>query len=148
VTKQSLLDLIYTAHRLLAELESAPRDYGTGDFLYSSDIHTVMAISCRSGCNLTELASAMGVSKPAAFKFVRKMLGLGYLIKERPTGSEKEVSLFLSEKGKKATLAHEAFERKTFDPLRAIEADLAESERLVIGNFLRSLQEALVRDRS
>jgi DNA-binding MarR family transcriptional regulator len=141
------LDLIYEAHRLLGKIEDAPRDYGTGDLLYSSDIHTVVAVSRSEGCNLTELASSLDISKPAASKFVKKLIRLGYLRKERPVDNGKELSLYLSDSGKRAVFAHEAFEKRIFGPLRSIEAGLAEGDRAVILNFLRSLQGALARER-
>jgi DNA-binding MarR family transcriptional regulator len=140
-----LLDLIYRAHRLLGELESTPRDYGTGDLLYSTDLHTIVAVSRSPGCNLTELAIALDVSKPAASKFIKKLLGLGYLVKERARDSEKEVSFYLSEAGERAAHAHEKFEKRTFGPLRAIEAALQDADKKTIRAFLESLQEALER---
>ena len=137
------LDLIYEAHRLLGKIEDAPRDYGTGDLLYSSDVHTVVAVSRSEGCNLTELAVSMDISKPAASKFVKKLIRLGYLRKERPADNGKELSLYLSDSGKRAVSAHEAFEKRIFGPLRSIEEGLAQGDRTVILDFLRSLREAL-----
>lgn len=139
---RSLLELIHAAHRLLEKLESVPRDYGTGDLLFSADIHTVVEVDRKPGCNLTQLAKSMGVSKPAAFKFVKKMLALGYLHKDRPAGNRKEVSLKLSLKGKAALKAHAEFEKRTFGPLMSIEAKLSDADNQTIKRFLRQLEKA------
>ncbi len=137
---RSLLELIYAAHCLLGKLESAPRDYGTGDLLFSADIHTVVEVDRRPGCNLTQLAADMDVSKPAASKFVKKLLSLGYLRKDRPTCNRKEVSLSLTRKGKAALNAHADFEKRAFGPLLAIEARLSRADHETIKRFLRQLE--------
>jgi DNA-binding MarR family transcriptional regulator len=139
---EGILDLIHRAHRRLGELESTPRDYGTGELLYSSDIHTVVAVARQPGCNLTQLASSLGVSKPAASKFARKLLRTGYLVKERQAANAKEVSFSLSPKGRRAEQAHQRFTRKVFGPLQAVESGLSASDRRVIHRFL----EAIVRE--
>jgi DNA-binding MarR family transcriptional regulator len=136
---EGILDLIYKAHRRLGELESTPRDYGTGELLYSSDIHTVVAVARQPGCNLTQLASALGVSKPAASKFTRKLLRIGYLVKEKQAANAKEVSFSLSPKGRRAEQAHQRFTRKVFGPLQAVESGLSASDRRVIHRFLEAI---------
>lgn len=136
---EGILDLIYRAHRRLGELESTPRDYGTGELLYSSDIHTVVAVAQQPGCNLTQLAGSLGVSKPAASKFTKKLLRMGYLVKERQADNAKEVSFSLSPKGRRAEQAHQRFTRKVFGPLQAIESGLSASDRRVIRCFLQAI---------
>jgi DNA-binding MarR family transcriptional regulator len=142
MAEEGILDLVYQAHRRLGELESTPRDYGTGELLYSSDIHTVTAVARQPGCNLTQLAGSLGVSKPAASKFTRKLLRTGYLVKERPMANAKEVSFSLSPKGRRAEQAHQKFTRRVFGPLQAVESGLGASDRRVIHRFL----EAIVRE--
>jgi DNA-binding MarR family transcriptional regulator len=139
----SILERIYRAHRKLSELESARRDYGTGDMLYSTDVHTLAAIDQRPGCNLTELATALAVSKPAAVKFVKKLERLGYVTREMRAGSEKELSFGLSAKGRRAEAAHRRFEERTFAPLRAVEAALSAEKRKTVIAFLDSLEGAI-----
>jgi DNA-binding MarR family transcriptional regulator len=142
MSEPSILDLIYKAHRYLSQLETSPHDYSTGDILFSSDIHTVKAVSEHEGCNLTELADSMGVSIPAAFKFARKMLKLGYLTKRQASGNAKEVCFSLTQKGKNAVQAHELFEQKRFAPLRVLEEGLSAKDRKVIIEFLERLSDA------
>jgi DNA-binding MarR family transcriptional regulator len=137
---EGILDLVYKAHRRLGELESTPRDYGTGELLYSSDLHTVAAVARQPGCNLTQLAGSLGVSKPAASKFTRKLLSTGYLVKEKQAANAKEVSFSLSPKGRRAEEAHRRFTRKVFGPLQAVESGLSESDKQVIRRFLAAIE--------
>jgi DNA-binding MarR family transcriptional regulator len=143
--KTSLLERIHSAHRWLQALESSRRDYGTGDLLYSADVHTIVAVSQHHGCNLTELAEALGVSKPAAFKFVRKLTQLGYLVKAPAPQSGREVELRLTPKGESAVTAHRDFEKRTFGPLRAVEARLSAQDHAVVTRFLADLQHVIDR---
>jgi len=139
---RSILELIHAAHHLLEKLETTARDYGTGDLLYPADIHTVIALDQHEGSNLTQLAAALDVSPPAAFKFVKKLVSLGYLQKERLSGNDKEVALYLTEKGKLAVAAHRLFMQKVFGPLMAIEASLMTVQRDTIRKFLQDLERA------
>ncbi len=91
---------------------------------------------------MTQLAASFGVSPPAAFKFAKKLVSLGYLRKERLSGNDKEVALFLTEKGKLAVAAHQRFMQRAFGPLMAIEASLAPTQRETIRQFLQDLERA------
>jgi DNA-binding MarR family transcriptional regulator len=139
---EGILDLVYRAHRRLGELESTPRDYGTGELLYSSDIHTMVAVAQQPGCNLTQLAGSLGVSKPAASKFTRKLVRMGYLVKKMQADNAKEVSFSLSPKGRRADQAHQRFTRKVFGPLQAVESGLSASDSRVIRCFLEAIGRA------
>ena len=142
MAEETILGLVYRAHRRLGALESTPRDYGTGELLYSSDIHTVEAVARQPGCNLTQLAGMLGVSKPAASKFTRKLLRRGFLVKGIQAGKVREVSFSLSPKGRRAEQAHQRFSRKVFSPLQAVESELSESDRRVIRRFLEAIDRA------
>lgn len=142
--RDSILDLIYVAHKYLARLESSPRDYGTGDLLYSTDIHTVTAVSEFPGINLTQLALHLDVSKAAASKFVRKLVDKGYLLKGQSKYNNKEVLFNLTAKGRKAAKLHREFELETFRPLMKLEQSLADDERNTIVSFLNRLTNAII----
>lgn len=139
----TILDYIYQAHRLLSEMEAKPRDYGTGDLLFASDIHTVVAVAEREGSNLTEIAVSLGISVPAAFKFTTKMVRLGYLSKQKQIGNAKEVVFFLNDSGRRVVQIHTDYERSRFGPLRAYEEQLPEADRRVIRDFLAGLHQRI-----
>lgn len=136
---ESVLDYIYAAHRYLAALESEPRDYGTGEELYASEIHTVVAVRRTPLCNLTSLAAALGVSPAAASKFTAKLLRRGYLTKGKAPGNRRDVLFEVTGKGRLAAEGHDQFERETFGALRRIEGELPPEARAAIIGFFRSL---------
>lgn len=138
-----ILDLIYYAHTYLNELESVPHDYGTGEDLFSSDIHTVTAVADHPGINLTQLAEKLSVSKAAVFKFTAKMINRGYLEKKHSINNQKEVLFYATEKGRIAAKGHENFEENTFGPLLQVEKDLPGKDREVISSYLQRLKEII-----
>lgn len=102
------------------EFESTPRDFGTGDLLYSSEIHTVQAIGDSTDINLTELSLKLDVSKSAVSKFVKKLLDKGLITKNKLQGNNKEVVFGLTDKGRTAYLGHKRFDQDTFSPIYKI----------------------------
>lgn len=137
--RESILDMIYRTHLYLQERERTPRDYGTGDLLYSSEIHTVVAVSKAPGCNLTVLAARLNISKAAVSKFVAKLVLKGYLVKSKPVDNDREVIFNLTKKGQTATKGHQAFEKKTFGPFFQVEAALSERDYQAIKEFFKEL---------
>ncbi len=134
-----LMELIYKTHKILQNIESTPRDYGTGDLLYSADIHTVTAVAKNPGCNLTQLAESLIVSKPAAFKFVKKMVSLDYLYKEKSSDNKKEINIMLTSKGKTAIEKHIAYESELFDKIYKITNELPPEEFQIIEKYMLKL---------
>ncbi|MDA3822703.1 MAG: MarR family transcriptional regulator [Bacteroidales bacterium] len=143
MTNINLLNLIYKAHIKISELEKTPHDFGTGELLYSSDIHTIIAIGEREGCNLTELSQRLNISKPGAFKFARKMLGADYIRKEQVKENNKELAFFLTQRGKKAMQAHIEFRNRVFKPLESLQNELNPEEVKIISDYLTSLEGAI-----
>lgn len=120
----TLLDYVYEAHRYLSKLENMPRDYGTGELLFASDVHTVAAIALRPGANLTELSVELGISKAAVSKFVVKLMRRGYVEKEKNKADRREVRFRLTDKGARAADGHARFAEEAFGKLQSIEATL------------------------
>ncbi len=137
--RKPILDMIYTSHLYLQKLESTPRDYGTGDLLYASDIHTVVAVAGAPGCNLTELARILSISKAAASKFVAKLMRLGYLVKSKRLDTGRDVIFNLTPKGHSAAKAHEKFVTETFGPLLEIETALNDADYRIISDYFSKL---------
>lgn len=142
---ERIIDMIYESHLYLQKLESTPRDYGTGDLLYSSDIHTVVAVSRSPGCNLTQLAALLSISKAAVSKFAAKLVRMGYLAKSRRMDNDREVIFNLTKKGQAAVRGHEAFEAKTFGPLFEIESNLSDSDYRAIREYFQQMRTVVER---
>jgi DNA-binding MarR family transcriptional regulator len=144
MAQQTLLDYIYIGHRWLSEMEKTPRDFGTGEIINPSAIHTLVAVSRKPGCNLTQLAGEMDVSKAAVSKFAAGLIKRGYLLKHSPKIVRgREVFFTLTTKGEKAVQGHEAFVRSVFGPLMEIEQKLPVKEQEVIRRYFESLKKII-----
>jgi len=137
--KQEIIKLYMKSVDLMREIESKPRDFGTGDLLYSSTIHTLVQIGKNPGINLTNLAEQLDISKSAVSKFIRQLIDLGLITKSKDINNRKEVIFYLSEKGVVAYHGHESFEREFFDVIEKNLNALKEREKEVFITFLRSL---------
>jgi DNA-binding MarR family transcriptional regulator len=94
--------------------ESLPRDFGTGDLLFMSEVHTLCAIGAMPGINVTNLSVRLGVTKGAISKMTKKMEDKGLLERYHEPGNDKEVLIRLTPKGKKAYLGHENHHKEAF----------------------------------
>lgn len=140
------VELIYGAHLRLAAMEAKPRDYGGGRPLFASEVHALTRVHENPGINLTELASGLEVSKSAASKVTRKLLGSGFIETRRLDDNRKETHFFVTERGKAAAEGHRVFRERVFGPLFERERKLDPSERTIVSNFLIDLSRLLKDD--
>jgi DNA-binding MarR family transcriptional regulator len=111
----ALHDIIIQFTRIMNkfnELEKEPVDFGTGEKLFPSEIHTVQAIGAKPGITTTEISSMFGITKGAVSQVTAKLHRRGYLHKERNREYGKEIFLTLTEKGGIAYRNHELFHKK------------------------------------
>lgn len=93
-------------------LEKIPIDHGTGDLLYASEINTLEIIGKYPGINMTQLARRRGVTKGAVSQIVAKLVKKKLVAKNPAVGSDKELSIMLTEAGGVAFENHEKFHEK------------------------------------
>jgi DNA-binding MarR family transcriptional regulator len=94
-------------------IDKKPKDYGTGDLLYVTEIHTIHCIAENPEINMTQLAEMTGVTKGAVSQTVKRLIGKRYIAAYK-TRNKKEVNLRLSDKGYLINLKHEEFEKEQF----------------------------------
>jgi len=138
-----LIELYFRSHNMFKLMENKPRDFGSGDLLYTTEIHTIESIGKNSGINLTKLAEYMGVSKSAVSKTTKKLLKKNYIIKSRPVDNQKEVIFNLTDKGRKAFQGHEIFSQEVFEKIFDILKNLKEDEVVIIESYLKKMNKEL-----
>lgn len=137
------IEFLLRVNNKLNLISREARDFGSGDLLYSTEIHTIVAIGKNPGTNLTQLAEMLGVSKSAASKFIKKLMEKHYIIKSRPLDNQREVIFNLTDKGKIAFQGHERFSNETFKRVYDIVENSGEREVVIIEKFLEQLSEEL-----
>jgi len=97
--------------------------FGTEDPLYPAEIHTIAAIAGNEGVSLTQLARALGISKPTLSERMRKLVAKGFVNKETNPDDRKAVTLWLTEKGVTADHHHTLHHEKMYQEFRQFFGD-------------------------
>ena len=121
ITEKEYNQIILTFTRIInqfAQLEKNPRDFGTGDVLFPSEVHMIDVIGKNPGINITGLAKVLGVTKGAVPKIIAKLDRKGLLNRYRRGDNQKEVLLELSKRGIVAFEGHKEFHRRTDEDLK------------------------------
>jgi len=96
---QEIVDQYGRVLNLYSLIEKTPKDFGTGNQLFPSEIHTIEGIGRKPGINVSELAIELGISKPAVSQLTKRLERKGLIKRYRDEGNNKEVLLRLSPKG-------------------------------------------------
>ncbi|HLN20299.1 MAG TPA: MarR family transcriptional regulator [Bacteroidales bacterium] len=110
---QQLIDQFLKILHLYAVINRKPKDYGTGDLLYLTEVHTIKMIGENDEINMTGLAGIMGVTKGAISQTIRKLVSKNLIIKENGS-NRKEFNLRLSEKGIIVLRGQETLQQELF----------------------------------
>jgi DNA-binding MarR family transcriptional regulator len=108
-TVTELMMQFYRVANKINALEKMPYDFGIGETLYPSEIHTIQAIGKSTGINVTALAQKLGITKGGVSQMISKLKKRGFINKVRSMENDKEVLLILTPKGQKAFDGHEKF---------------------------------------
>ena len=123
------------------EDEKTPRDFGSGDLLHCSEIHTIMAIGRYPDINITSLSRLLGISKSATSQMTGKLERKKLVEKHRDPANEKEILCRLSPRGTIAFLGHEQHHARIYAVLHAKLGDLSEEQFSLVLRFVTAVEE-------
>jgi DNA-binding MarR family transcriptional regulator len=133
-----LIDLFLKILHLYSIINRKPKDYGTGDMLYLTEIHTIRIVGENQKLNMTNLARIMGVTKGAISQTIRKLVAKNFILKEN-TNNRKEFSLSLSDKGKIVFRGQESFRRELFSFAETLYDQAKPSERQLVKRLFTAI---------
>ena len=90
------------------------QDFGSGDLLFPSEIHTIKAIGDHENINITDLAATLKVTKPTISERVKKLERLDLIQRQDAADNRKTVILHLTDRGWLAHKGHETHHKKMF----------------------------------
>jgi len=122
-------------------MEKCPRDFGSGDLLHCSEIHTVMAIGRHPAITVTELSSVLGISKSAISQMITRLEKKNLVERTRRPGNEKEVLLRLTPHGTIAYHGHEQHHAKVFARMQERLGNLTPEQIRFVAGFLAAIEE-------
>jgi DNA-binding MarR family transcriptional regulator len=95
---EAIIDNFTRILHIYSVIDKKPKDFGTGDRLYVSEIHAIYIVGRYPEINMTQLAELSGVTKGAISQTVKRLSGKRYIAKYK-IRNNKEVNLRLSDKG-------------------------------------------------
>jgi len=125
----------------MSELEKTPRDYGSGDLLYGSEIHTIMAIGQNQDINVTSLASSLGISKSAVSQMIARLAEKNLVERFRSPDNDKETRMRLTPRGRIAYLGHEQHHAIIFSRMQEKLGDITADQYTFLMRVIRSIEE-------
>ncbi|MCX6303130.1 MAG: MarR family transcriptional regulator [Bacteroidia bacterium] len=132
---QLLIDQFLKILHLYSVISRKPVDYGTGDLLYFTEIHTITTVGKNREINMTHLAEKMGVTRGAISQTIRKLESKNLVFKSN-SNNKKEFNLKLSEKGQIAYKGQMSFQREIFTFAETLyEKGTVQNRELVKGLF-------------
>jgi len=121
--------------------EKCPKDFGSGDLLHCSEIHTIMAIGKNPDINITNLSRNLGISKSAISQMISKLERKNLVEKHRDPDNDKEILIRLSPRGIIAFLGHEQHHAKIFALMHQKLGDINGEQFALIIRFLSAIEE-------
>lgn len=106
----TMVDLFTRILHLYSVIDKKPKDFGTGDLLYVTEIHTLHYIAGNPEINVTQLAEISGVTKGAISQTLKRLVNKRYIARYK-SKNKKEVNLRLSDKGYIINKKYEDFEK-------------------------------------
>ncbi|MCC8163803.1 MAG: MarR family transcriptional regulator [Lachnospiraceae bacterium] len=116
---QHLIDEIYEAARIDTYNNISPKNYGTGDLLYSNEVHTLKLIAENEGLNQNELAEKTYRRKGTVSVTVDKLESKGLIEKRVDLEDRRRSCLFVTEKGRLVHEKHADYDNEIYKKMRA-----------------------------
>ncbi len=97
--------------------DKKPKNFGTNQRLYQSEIHFIDAIGISEEMNASQLSSKLDITNGAVTQFAQKLIQKKLIKKYKKETNKKEVYFKLTEQGKIAYENHKAFHKKLDDKI-------------------------------
>ena len=113
--KLSLYEMADIMERMISmNSTNVPVDYGTGCKYNPVEVHTISYIADYPGITITQIAVEWNRTKGAVSQTVKKLEGMGLLYREKKTGNDKKICLYLTEKGKELDEMHRQYDIRNY----------------------------------
>ncbi len=142
--KNDLLDLTrqcIEAIQKFSALEDPSHDFGTGDLLNRTEVHTIAAIGNSARVNITSLAERLEISISAASQIIRKLSELNLVEKYHGPDNEKEVLLRLTPRGKIVYHTHGQSHAKIDEELMKMVGPISDEEFQNLKKYIHAIDQ-------
>lgn len=112
-----LMDSLFSFSQVSGRNQNMPRTYGTDDMLYMAEVHLIRDIANYDGVTITQLASINQKSKSAMSQLIDKLLQKGLVKKEKHPDGNRQVAIYLTEKGDIINKFHARLDEQEYNKL-------------------------------
>jgi DNA-binding MarR family transcriptional regulator len=137
---RSMIDTFLKILHTYSAIEKKPKDLGTGDLLYVSEIHAISIIGKNPEINLTRLAELSGVTRGAISQIVKRLNSKRYIARYNARNN-KEINLRLSDKGYQIFLGIARFEKDLFGFAEPLYKDATPADREMVNRLFQAIYE-------
>lgn len=123
-----ITDLKYTPYEIADILErmacrvngSSMRDYGTGQMYTAREMHTISFIGANPGITITDYSKKWNKTKGAVSQMASKLEAAGLITRVKSSENNKNVQMYLTEKGKELDKLHQLYDFYEMLPMLSI----------------------------
>lgn len=139
-TVKEINELFEDAYNCVGEVEAAAIKQGLLKDLSLKELHTIKAIGMYGSRIMTDLAQTMKVTMGTLTVTVDKLIGKGYLVRQRSDADRRVVQVSLTKQGNLAYHLHEKFH---YDMVKSVLGELSEEEENVLVRALNKVNSYL-----
>jgi DNA-binding MarR family transcriptional regulator len=116
-----------------------PRDFGTGELLYPTEIHVVSAVAALGAVSVTEISEQFGTTRGAASQTVDKLVSKGLLAKRTDPAKRSRLIIEPTDKGRLAHLKHMEFHTERDKEFFDFIDNLTSEQKRTVHAFLENM---------
>ena len=121
-------DLLGRFMEKYVQISKQPVDFGTGEDLYPSEIHTLAVVCSHGSLGVTDLARATGVTKGAVSQLLSRLEDKGLVSRTQDPDNRSRIIIAPTDKGMAAQAGHMAFHREHDKEFLAFIASLPDED--------------------
>lgn len=112
-----IMEELYTHQRIRESYNSTPRNYGTEEELFMTEVHIVQAIGRNPGLSLNELANLTFRTDPAMSMVIKSLAEKGLVKRQRDKDDNRKYIITLTKKGEDLYYYHEKWDEKSYSEI-------------------------------
>ncbi|GGD49803.1 MarR family winged helix-turn-helix transcriptional regulator [Paenibacillus nasutitermitis] len=143
ISKENISDTLLDVIHTFSKVDRKNKDYGIGEPLYHSEIHTLNEIKEHEGIHITALAEHCGVTKGAVSQVLKKLEQKGLITKEKDIRNQSRIILKVTAKGETAYAHHLEYHNKFKKMVVEILQDVPVDKVTFAKDFLTKIEEKL-----
>ena len=110
----NIMESLFTYERIVQSYRNSPRNYGSDELLYMTEVHTIQMIGDFPGLSLNELADKTYRTKSAMSLIIKNLSAKGLVKRKRNKDDNRRYILTLTKEGEEIYKYHQEFDLKNY----------------------------------